>query len=56
MNKFKIAKKDVDVNIQGYLTNFNDWSETYVKKMAERDGIRLYNDHWEVIYLSLIHI
>ena len=50
MNKIKIAKKNVDVNIQGYLTHFNDWSETYVKKTAERDGIKLYNDHWEVIY------
>ena len=50
MNKIKIAKKNVDVNIQGYLTDFNDWSETYVKKMAKRDGVKLYNDHWEVIY------
>ena len=72
MNKIKIANKKVDINIQGYLTNFDEWSEDFVKKMAIRDNIKLYNDHWEVIYyfreyyiqnlvcptmhLSLIHI
>ena len=50
MNKMKIAKKSIDINIQGYLTHFDDWSEDYVKKMAKKDGIKLYNDHWEIIY------
>ena len=50
MNKIKIANKKVDINIQGYLTNFDEWSEDFVKKMAIRDNIKLYNDHWEVIY------
>ena len=50
MNKIKIADRKVDVNIQGYLNNFDEWSEDFVKKMAIRDNIKLYNDHWEVIY------
>ena len=50
MNKIKIAKKNIDINIQGYLSHFDDWSEDYVKKMAKKDGIKLYNDHWEIIY------
>ena len=50
MNKIKIANKKVDINIQGYLTNFDEWSEDFVKKIAIRDNIKLYNDHWEVIY------
>jgi tRNA 2-thiouridine synthesizing protein E len=50
MNKIQIANKKVGVNIQGYLNNFDEWSEDFVKKMAIRDNIKLYNDHWEVIY------
>ena len=36
MNKIKIAKKNIDINIQGYLNHFDDWSEDYVKKMAKK--------------------
>lgn len=50
MNKMKIANKTISTNVQGYLNDFDDWSEAYVKKMAKKDGIKLYNDHWEVIY------
>ena len=56
MNKIKIANKKVDINIQGYLTNFDEWSEDFVKKMAIRDNIKLYNDHWEVISVSYTHL
>ena len=50
MNKMKIANKIIGTNVQGYLDHFDDWSESYVKKMAKKDGVKLYNDHWEVIY------
>mgnify|MGYP001199550985 FL=1 len=50
MNKMKIAKKSIDTNVQGYLDHFDDWSDEFVKKMAKKDGIKLYNDHWEIIY------
>ena len=50
MNRVKVAKKSIDINEQGYLVNLNDWSEAYVKSMAKKDGIKLYNDHWEIIF------
>ncbi len=50
MNKIKIADRKVDVNIQGYLNNFDEWSEDFVIQIALQDNIKLYNDHWEVIY------
>ena len=50
MNRVKVANKSIDINEQGYLINLNDWSESYVKNMAKKDGIKLYNDHWEIIF------
>ena len=50
MNKMRVANKSIDINDQGYLINLSDWSESYVNKMAQKDGIKLYNDHWEIIY------
>ena len=50
MNRIKVANKSIDINEQGYLVNLNDWSEAYVKKMANQDDIKLYNVHWEIIF------
>lgn len=50
INEIKIAKKNIHVNIQGYLDNYDDWSEEFARKMAKIDNVKLYNDHWELIY------
>jgi len=34
---------------QGYLVDLDDWSEAFAEKMAEHDGVRLYDDHWGLI-------
>ena len=39
------------VDNDGYLLNLDDWSETFATLMAERDGITLTPDHWEIIQL-----
>lgn len=47
---------DLDVNgrivstdEQGYLCEPDDWSEEVAEKLAERDGIQLFDDHWGLI-------
>ncbi len=45
-----IAGRTIETNYQGFLHNMRDWSEDYAETIAERDGLRLYNDHWELIY------
>ena len=45
-----IAGKTVETNYQGFLYNTEDWNEDYARLIAERDGLTLYNDHWELIY------
>jgi sulfur relay (sulfurtransferase) DsrC/TusE family protein len=36
MNRIKIAKKNIDTNIQGYLYHFDDWSENLLKKWQKK--------------------
>tara|TARA_B110000008_G_C16730789_1_gene468656 strand:- start:344 stop:703 length:360 start_codon:yes stop_codon:yes gene_type:complete len=50
MPKIRVTNKDVKTNEQGYLLHLEDWSEAYAKKMAGKDSLKLFNDHWEIIY------
>ena len=45
----EISGHIVQTDEQGYLLNLNDWSEEFAEKMAERDGVRLFDDHWGLI-------
>ncbi|NOX08441.1 MAG: TusE/DsrC/DsvC family sulfur relay protein [Gammaproteobacteria bacterium] len=45
-----IAGRTIETNYQGFLFNMADWSEDYASEIAERDNLKLYNDHWELIY------
>ena len=40
----------VETDPQGYRCNLAQWSEAFAEEIAERDGIKLYNDHWEPIW------
>jgi tRNA 2-thiouridine synthesizing protein E len=46
----EVNGKHVETDIQGFLQNTQQWSETFAKEQAARDGVQLYNDHWELIY------
>ena len=41
---------DIETDVQGFLQHTDEWSEDFAKELAEQDGIKLYNDHWELIY------
>jgi tRNA 2-thiouridine synthesizing protein E len=45
-----INGKIVATDEQGFLINPDDWSEEFAGMLAQRDGIRLYVDHWELIW------
>jgi len=46
----EVNGRSVETNVQGFLANLEEWSEEFAKELAEKDGIQLYNDHWELIY------
>jgi tRNA 2-thiouridine synthesizing protein E len=46
----QVNGKSVETNVQGFLQHLDDWDEDIATELAHRDGIQLYNDHWELIY------
>ncbi len=44
-----IAGKTVNVNEEGYLTDFSQWTKEVGEELAKEQGIQLTPRHWEVI-------
>ena len=44
-----IANREIDVNEEGYLLDFNQWSKEVSESLAEELGITMTDKHWEVI-------
>jgi tRNA 2-thiouridine synthesizing protein E len=45
----QINGKTVKTDEQGFLFNSEEWSEEFAEKIAERDGIQLFDEHWGLI-------
>ncbi len=45
----KIAEKIIEVNEEGYLTNFSQWSKEIGEEIAKEANINLSPRHWDVI-------
>ncbi len=41
--------EEVLTDSEGYLVNPDDWSEEFVRKQAEAEGLELTSEHWEII-------
>lgn len=41
--------EEVLTDSEGYLVNPDDWSEEFVRKQAEAEGLQLTSEHWEII-------
>lgn len=46
----EVNGRNIETDVQGFLQHMEQWSEEFAKEQAEKDGIQLYNDHWELIY------
>jgi len=44
-----IAQKTVQVNEEGYLTNFAEWNKEIGEELAKENNITLTPKHWELI-------
>ena len=47
----EIANKEINVNEEGYLTDFNQWTKEVGEGLAAEQGITMTDRHWEVIEL-----
>jgi tRNA 2-thiouridine synthesizing protein E len=46
----EVNGRNIETDVQGFLQHMEEWSEDFAKRIADRDDIKLYNDHWELIY------
>ncbi len=44
-----IANKTVNVNDEGYLTDFNQWDKDIAIELAKEKEVELTDKHWEVL-------
>lgn len=51
MTNIHVSGKSYELLHDGRLANTDDWSETVANAMAEKDGIELTDNHWEIINL-----
>lgn len=51
-----VAGKTIQVNEEGYLTDFSQWTKEVGEAIAKEDGVEMTARHWEVIsYLQEQH-
>lgn len=46
----RVNGKDILCDGEGYLLDLEAWSEDYVLAAAEREGLELTDEHWQVIH------
>lgn len=46
----EVNGRNIETDVQGFLQHMEEWSEDFAKRIADRDDIKLFNDHWELIY------
>ena len=44
-----IAGQDVHVDAEGFMTEFEEWSEEIAGQLAANIGIEMTDDHWRVV-------
>ena len=49
MSTTTIAGKEVQVNDEGFMTEYDEWSEEIGSNLASGIGIEMTDDHWKVI-------
>ncbi|MVW75887.1 TusE/DsrC/DsvC family sulfur relay protein [Pseudomonas xionganensis] len=52
MNHLTVHDQTVALDKDGYLLNLADWSETVAESLAQREGIELSAEHWEILQLA----
>lgn len=49
MTVIEVNGLSVEMNDEGFFTNPDEWDESMVPALADRDGIALTDRHWQVI-------
>ena len=49
ISELALPSGTVNVDEAGYITNPDFWTRDFAEHLAERDGLELTSDHWEII-------
>ncbi len=49
MPVIEIAGKQVNVNEEGFLTEYNEWDEEIAKALADQIGVEMTDAHWNIV-------
>lgn len=49
MPVIEIAGRQVNVNEEGFLTNYDEWNEEIAKELAKQIDIEMTDEHWKII-------
>jgi tRNA 2-thiouridine synthesizing protein E len=44
-----VGGREIATDAEGYLVDRNDWSEDFARALAQREGLTLTDEHWQVI-------
>jgi len=44
-----IAQQNIDINEEGYMTDFSQWNKEVATEIAKEQGIEMTDEHWKVI-------
>ena len=45
----RIGDRAIDVNDEGFLTEYDEWDETLAAELAKNIGVEMTDEHWAVI-------
>ncbi len=51
MSALNVEGRNLALDKDGYLLDLADWSETSAHALAQREGINLSPEHWEILWL-----
>jgi tRNA 2-thiouridine synthesizing protein E len=51
MTALNVEGRSLALDKDGYLLDLTDWSEAAAHALAQREGISLSADHWEILWL-----
>ena len=49
IRRVDVDGRQIETDSEGYLVDRGEWSEAFARALAEREGIDLTAEHWEVI-------
>lgn len=51
MSTLIVNDRSIELDQDGYLVDLQDWSEEAGTALAEREGVQLSDEHWEILVL-----